>query len=380
MNPTVHLCLVSDQPTPNITPALDRSFRPKRVILLVSPEKQRQAQQIRQVLQPSGIRVSLWQIDDAMDVEHIRLRVLELLQPFQNNPAVADDIALNATGGTKPMSIAAYEVFRDYGLPIFYVHPGKDRLIWMHPSDRVSFALEDRIHLPQFFQAHGVEVEPGKMNRTILPDEQHQLSVRIIGNLSRLSKALGTLNYLANKAEGSLRVTLSQGERSWSELTELIGLFADCGWLSFDGEAICFDNEKSRFFVNGGWLEQHVMTVVHQIRNQQRQHIHDLAQGLVVNRGGVRNELDVVFLNDNSLYLIECKTGDLVTNKGVGGQVVYKLDSLTDDLGGLRARAMLVSCRHLKKADLERAKQAGIRICSDSGLKNLQSVICQWLA
>jgi len=122
-----------------------------------------------------------------------------------------------------------------------------------------------------------------------------------------------------------------------------------------------------------------VMTAVHRIRSQGGQHIHDLAQGLMVKRGNVKNELDVVFLNDNSLHIIECKTGNLKKEKGVGGQVVYKLDSLTDNLGGLRARSMLVSLRQLKPTDQERAKQAGIRVCSGPSLKNLQSEICQWL-
>jgi len=64
-----HLCLVSDQPTPNITPVLDASFKPQQVILLTSPEKQQQAERLKQAMQPSGVRVSLWPIDDAMDID-----------------------------------------------------------------------------------------------------------------------------------------------------------------------------------------------------------------------------------------------------------------------------------------------------------------------
>ena len=44
------------------------------------------------------------------------------------------NLALNVTAGTKIMSLAAYEVFRERGLPIFYVHPQKDLLIPLLPA------------------------------------------------------------------------------------------------------------------------------------------------------------------------------------------------------------------------------------------------------
>ena len=43
MKPIIHLCLVSAQATPNLTPALDPAIRPRRVILLVSPDMRRRA-------------------------------------------------------------------------------------------------------------------------------------------------------------------------------------------------------------------------------------------------------------------------------------------------------------------------------------------------
>ena len=81
----------------------------------------------------------------------------------------AGTIALNATGGTKPMSIAAYEVFRTFGLPIFYVHPEQDRLIWMHPSGRPAVDLANRLDLEPFLRAHGASVTGGAVQRRPAP-------------------------------------------------------------------------------------------------------------------------------------------------------------------------------------------------------------------
>jgi len=363
-----HLCLVSDQPTPNITPILDRSFKPDRVILLTSPEKQQQAERLRQVIQPAGIAVTLWPIKDAMDIEHIRDRILELLEKHEHG------IALNATGGTKPMSIAAYEVFRGLDLPIFYVHPAQDRVIWMHPSGWESFAIEERIRLPQFLQAHGVE--SNAINRTTMPGRLQALTRTLIRDIDRFMKPLGTLNYLAFQARSSLRSPLEKDKRNWQSLRDLLDLFAAEQLLEVGDDYVRFRDEDARFFVNGGWLEHHVFSVIHQIRNSNT-HIHDLAQGLEVERGAVRNEIDVAFLCDNRLHLIECKTKQF---KQGGSDAVYKLDSLTDALGGLRAASMLVSFQQLGQADIKRASQAHIEVCAGRDIQRLEESIRHWIA
>ncbi len=367
MKSTCHLCLVSDQPTPNITPLLDASFQPKEVILLTSPEKKLQAERLKLVIQPCGVRVSIWPIDDAMDVEHIRDRVFELLEQHEGS------IALNATGGTKPMSIAAYEVFRGLGLPIFYVHPDKDRVIWMHPSDRKAFDIEDRIRLPQFLQAHGVQSKT--MNRTAMPKHLRQLTRTLISEIDRFTAPLGTLNYLAYQAHPTLQTSVPKDKRRWKELGDLMGLFAAENLLEVAGDQVRFRDEDARFFVNGGWLEHHVFSVIHHMRSV-NPHIHDLAQGLNVVRGEVCNELDVVFLCDNRLHLIECKTKQF---KQGGSDAVYKLDALTDALGGLRAASMLVSFQKLGKHDRNRASEARIAVCTGRDIRHLDEKIRRWI-
>jgi len=370
-NPACHLCLVSDQPTPNITPVLDASFRPDKVIFLTSPEKHQQAERLKRVIRPYGVHTSIWLLDDAMDIEHIRNRVLELLQEMTAADATA--IALNATGGTKPMSIAAYEVFRGLDLPIFYVHPEQDRVIWMHPSGMASFDIEDRIRLPQFLQAHGVESKT--MSRTAMPGRLQRLTRTLIQDIDRFIKPLGTLNYLAFQARTSLHSHLPDDKQHWRELTDLLALFAQEQLLEVSGGDVRFHDEDARFFINGGWLEHHVFAELHRMRSG-NSHIHDLAQGLEVQRGEVCNEIDVAFLCDNRLHLIECKTKQF---KQGGSDTVYKLDSLTDALGGLRAASMLVSFQSLGRADKNRAKQAHIAVCAGRDIQRLDDNLRRWI-
>lgn len=363
-----HLCLVSGQPTPNLTPLLDSAMKPEEVILLVSPDMCRQAEWLRQAIAPAGIRVHQWFIENAWDIEHIRDRVMGLLQEYGD-----ESMALNATGGTKPMSIAAFEVFRDLDLPVFYVHPEKDRVIWLHPKEMPAYDIEERIRLPQFLLAHGVVSE--RPNRTVVPHLLRELTKTLVRDMHRFADALGTMNYLAFQARNkTLSVMIPEDKRQWGALLELFDLFAVAGLLAREGEQIRFKDDKARFFVNGGWLEHHLFALLHKIRAA-NPHIHDLAQGLNVTRGDVKNELDIAFLADNTLYLIECKTAQF---RQGGAEAIYKLDALTDAVGGIRARSMLVSFQSLSKADRDRAAQAGIQLCIGRDIQQLEQIILNW--
>jgi len=367
-----HLCLVSDQPPPNITPALDRNFRPEQVIMMYEPDMQQRAEQLKAALKPSGIDVREWPVDNGWDTAHIKDRVLSLLSEYDG------DIALNTSGGTRPMSIAAHEVFTAFDHPSFYVHAERDRVVWLYPSSHAAFDIEDRIRLPQFLQAHGVSVQP--VNRAPVSQLWRNLTQKLVHDIDQFSKPLGTLNYLASNAEERLQVAFPRNKEDWTALMDLIQLFEDAELLELKRGYLTFPNEGSRFFVNSGWLEHYVFAAVQHLRGDRLPHIHDVVQGLNVCRGeyhqAVHNELDVAFLHDNALHLIECKTGQF---RQGGANTLYKLDALSDMLGGLRARPMLISYQPISQADKRRAEKDHIQLCIGSQIQQIETVISQWV-
>jgi hypothetical protein len=383
MKPIIHLCLVSAQATPNLTPALDPATLPRRVILLVSPDMRRRADWLEQVLAPRGIAVERWPIEDAWNVEQVQIRVLELLER-EHEAVERKEIALNATGGTKPMSIAAYEAFRAYELPIFYVHPEKDRLIWLHPSGEPAVDLADRIRLRPFLLAHGARVESSSTRA--IPPALRDLTDWLVKNVGAYSKPLATLNWLAREAEkGLVTPRLESWQLRDRGLHELIGRFADARVLNRRGQSLRFPDEEARFYVNGGWLEEHVFGVLFNLRADLPQ-IQDVARSVELvretARGEVPNEIDVACLADNRLYLIECKTRQWRGKSAgtAGAQALYRLDTLSDLLGGLQARAMLVSYRDLLPYDRQRAADLGIAVCAGGALRNLRARLAEWIA
>jgi len=377
-----HVCLVSAQPTPNITPVADAQTRPKRVILVVSNDMQSQAEWLGNVIKQRGVRVEGWPIVDPWDVEHLQSRLMELLEREQEGVA-GKTLALNATGGTKPMSIAAYETFRAYDLPIFYVHPEQDRLIWMYPQNGPALVLEDTIKLGPFLAAHGATArEP--IERTPPAPEVIDFAEELVKDLDRYAKALPVLNALAASARNRRESARLDRNDPGSSLDELIERFADAGYVVRQDSVLRFPDEAHRAFVNGGWFEQYVFHRVKRLHAEDVP-VQDAACNLTVERTvrrkPVTNELDVALLVRNKLYVIECKTRSWPENPdgSSGADALYKLDSLVDLVGGLKARGMLVSYLPLPDKDKRRAADLRIEVCEGREVAELSSRLAKWV-
>jgi hypothetical protein len=380
MRADCHVVLVSDQPTPNLTPVLDPELKPQEIVLVISPDMRRQAQWLAEALKDTGILVTRWPIEDAWNVEHVRDRILDLLSERTNQA-----IALNVTGGTKPMAIAAYEVFRAEPFPIFYVHPETDHLIWMyHPDRPPSRDLADRVKLERFFLAHGVRVTD-KGDPLGVPDRLRTLNHELIHGIDSYQRPLGTLNWAAQTAERTLISDAIKPEsRRDRAFQALLGLFERADYLRADGQRLVFPDEDSRFYANGGWLEAHVWGLCLGLKKETG--IQDIGRGVEVERqtrgGPVPNELDIALLANNRLRVIECKTRRFDPTPGAhgkGADALYKLDALTDLLGGLKAKGMLVSYRNLSANDLKRAENHRIKVCDGAKLKELPAHLRQWI-
>ncbi len=371
MNISTHLILVSAQPIPNLTPILDDSLRPQKVVMLVSPDMQERSNALENILKPRGIGVERCLIDDPWNAARISDQVLDLLTQYPDG-----GIALNATGGTKLMSIAAYEAFRSEKLPIFYVHPEHDRLIWLSPK-LPDVDLSDRLKLKDYLMAYGassVEIlDPTGVSAPI-----RQLTQQLLADINRYASELGALNYLAGQADNPrLSCQIESGPQSRPYLWELLDLFEAAGLCKIDGHSLRFTDENARFTANGGWLELHTYALCLNLKKALS--IQDIASNITIKRQSgravVKNEIDIGLIKANRLHLIECKTGYLEK----GADVLYKLDSLRDLMGGLQGRAMLVSFNPLDKASRARAQELNIQLCCRSELRNLQHHLQTWL-
>jgi hypothetical protein len=380
-----HVCLVSAQATPNLLPVFDEAWRPRRVVLAASDQMTNAAQAVERVIKGMGlgIKVEIFRLPDPYDYQALFAAFVDLA----GDHARASGLALNVTGGTKLMAVAAQEVFRENRLPVFYVSVETDEIIVLG-GERRSDPLRAKFKVKDMLDAHGFSVESSRKPQ--VRAEVRDLSARLIDRVGDSGPALGQLNYLASEARSNsgLEVNLNEWQRDSRSLHEIVGLFEDAGQLKLiNGRSIRFPSEAARFFVNGGWLEDHVYQVIQDIRGQDDR-LTDVAMSvkMVYPDHRTRNEADIAFLHRNTLHLIECKTANLAANSGGGDdkatEAVYKMETLLK-LGGLRTRGLIVDYRGALSAhsvNIDRAKAAGIKVVGGRQLRDLRGWLQrEWL-
>lgn len=374
----IHFCLISDQATPNLTPLLDQCFKPKKIVMLVSKQMTKQAGYLEKFCKTRKIETEKLFIQDPYDPALIEDQVIEKLDKYRS-----DSVALNVTGGTKPMAIAAQQVFQMDNKSIFYVRIDTNQVIFLGKSIP-AFTLDCKLKIKDYLEVHGFECVSSE-NKSV----NHALS-EFASDLAKDAKAnagaIGLLNEIASKAEQSKSLSVKieeyKDKQQYPNLLHLIEKTESpkLNLTSFKSNNLYFRDEESRFYLNGGWLESHVFELAKSLDSAL---IQDIAMNIKIKtpewrQGEAENEIDVMILARNRMHLIECKTKNFSSDKARFDQALYKLDSLTA-LGGLNTRAMLVSYRNLQDSDNQRAKDLGIKVVKAEQLHGLKNKLNEWL-
>lgn len=372
-----HVCLISAQATPNLTPTLDDSLKPERVVMVTSPDMQRQADYLGKVMKRRGIAVERLDIADAYDFTGIEDTFLGWLAAHDS-----EEVALNVTGGTKLMAMAAQSVFASSGKPVFYVNADSDTVIFLGRRD-LSRHLDAKVKLRDYLEAHGYRLA-SKPTHPEIRAELRDLADRLIDRAERAGSALGQLNWLAKEATSSLRSpALDERQRDSINLRDIIDLFAEAGVLKVVNDCLVFPDAAARSFAHGGWLEFHIHRCLADLAPSANISDHALNLEVIAPDGKTKNELDAAFLQGNRLHIVETKASNLATSGSSGDgkatEAIYKLEALLK-LGGLRTRAMLVDYRgKLTDADKARATASRIRVVAAGKIRQIKGELREWV-
>ncbi len=382
-----HICFVSDQPLPNILPILSEQMKPEKVYLLCSDQQSKKGhgESQKAVLEHHGVKVRIVPVTDAFDMDNIEAAVDELIE--QHGPG---EIAFNATGGTKLMSIAAFERCQCKDVSVFYVQTPD--IIWLPRQEDnrdMRIPYSSSLKLKDFLLAHGVDLHDEE-NAPI--DERHRELARFWANRAeKYASAYSALNYYAANAEKDLSFNVSLQDRKQPPPPYLENLLEELEhekWITFhktgnkDQKSYKFKDEKARLFVNGGWLEMWVFHELQSIQQKQKYpQISIVTRNVQVQqrpgstRKPVKNELDVVAIVNHRMWVFECKTSRLgkPQDKREGEQMIYKLAGTMKNMGGLRTQGCVVSFNRLRDEEKSRAELLEIKVIDGHNLHDLKS-------
>ncbi len=368
-------CLVSEQAIPNLTPALDARYRPARVVLVVSNDSMAQrAAWLGRVLDRHGLpheTVRLTAPDD----------FAAMLADFRAIVTRHPDAALNATGGKKTMTLAAFRAFAEAGRPAFYVERD-NRLQWLEPAGDAHIPLATVLSLDDLLTAHGQEIVD---KRTRIDPRVPALAALLMDDPDQQkAAALTELGYFG--ADEMKEIRPKDGAPFDKRHRALLDTLQRMGFVRQQGKSwLCAKSDAA--LLAGAWLEQHTWHVIHEL--PPKLGVRDTCHGLRLasaSHPDVKNEIDVAFVRDNRLYLIECKAlkpqgpaRDRKKNKGIA-DFIYTLESVRKS-GGLAARAALLTWgTQPGPSDAARAEDNGIRILAGATLNNLELALATWVA
>ncbi len=381
---TIQINLMSEQLLPNVIPTLSQGVDNIEKIYLVLAGNlfKSHALLLKSFYEKKGIKeVSIFHCADANDYYALRAKADEL---YKNIKVFYPDayIALNATGGTKPMSIAFTQVFDrlSENSMALYTDTANKKVIILNDADNIKdlpylsvLSIDEYFSLYNFTVdssiAHHDHTDNDIIDNGSLSKSCLSLVLRNKGIVGKLNSIAQTTNFGSGRVDRfvskvTLHSKIPKPLSSFFKLAEIAGLLT----LSLD--CIEFRDADVARYLGGGWIEELIYLAAIEAG------ITEVALNVEGHQPQqAKNELDVVLLNNNQMLLIEAKTlnWSAPQNKGKGQDTVLKLESLTKNFGGLYAKGMIVTLYPLTSAMQDRL--ADMRNINAFCLKNYSSLV-----
>lgn len=285
-----------------------------------------------------------------------------------------DNILVNLTCGNKIMSLATYEFFKEKSLSnqnqnniqMYYLNAGNNIFHTVFPATQKNNSQYDLqgscCNIKEYLTAYSIEQD--KQNTPMRQFEQTRKFYKEIFELEK--GAIKNLYALRNEMEQSKEWKKLKSDSPFEEL--YIKSFAD----SNDKMAsICNLFEKTfgdkQFtknrikYLTGEWFEEYVYLLIKRGLKLSKDNIYlgvEIENKSISDRK-IKNEIDVIFINKNKLFVIECKTG-LTTKNGnsIFSDVMYKQLALRKYFG-LTAKSYLFVPEAIK-SDKNRTDRAEV--------------------
>lgn len=222
-----------------------------------------------------------------------------------------DTYYVNITGGTKVMSIAVYNFFSHFNALSYYVPVDRNEIRDMDGKQQ-PIELRYRMNLKEYFTLYGLYYEP--KNTLLYPFKQAQV----------LFEKMKLANFNRTK------------------IPEIYN-------------AQTLPNNTDRVYYAGGWFEEYVYS---RLKKELGLNDDEICKGAKIYRkeeevgkdNQVDNEIDVMFLLANKLYIFECK---MSISQRIRAQeqveaYLYKLAAISKDFG-LKVNSYLVTLHNMKE-------------------------------
>ncbi|MBI4752514.1 MAG: DUF1887 family protein [Acidobacteria bacterium] len=350
--------LVSEQTIPNLLLMKELSGVDK--YLLISTKAMEEKDRSTCIIAASGLpeeqfKRILVQEDVLSSIDEqlralFRRRSTSSDDPFLCN---TDEFIVNLTGGTKIMSIATYNCFKERNSKIYYIPIGKNQYFQIYPEiPSGEHPINYRVDIPTYLTAYGVTIENSKKIYSVKKDADQ-------------TQRFFDCYIKAAPSDLELIDSLREYRKKKIAIAEVDGLASFLERFSFrpsDPENLSKDDVK---YLTGDWFEEYVFSLFKSKLQFSDKYI---ATGINIRRRQTPNEFDVMFMLQNNLHVIECKTSIGDGDKSILVETLYKSAALRKDFG-LAAKTYLFTLTEggkektqIKPGDIDRGRMLGVDI------------------
>lgn len=265
---------------------------------------------------------------------------------------------VNLAGGTRYMALAVQQVFEKFHADYYYLDVEKNVIVKsvfddsIYDDDDHFFPVRYRMSVAEYLQIHSVkhDIKSLKDFEPIRSREEAErfLNVFISGQLT--SADYDVLETLRCHYRDKKRIHIQQVELAGEygcPATPNLSAFLNYIYFLPKINGVLLKEELE--YLTGGWFEEYVYYQVIEYLKPNEALIgpHIGREGLSLN-----NELDVVCIKNNKLFVIECKSG--VQGKRMFNEIVYKACALREMMLGISCYSYIFSLKKDHKEDLKR--------------------------
>ncbi|MDX1352891.1 MAG: DUF1887 family CARF protein [Thiomicrorhabdus sp.] len=380
-----HLVFADREMTPNLAPILDERLTVKRVLIIYSENLLENAQRLKTIYKGHKIQSDIHLIEPAFEIQTI---VEELQNLVKEIPY--ETLSINLSCANKLYTLGAFKAFESTPVGLYYLLPN-DQFKWIQPSGLPEFNIAENMQLEEFLHAHGIEyLSPVK-----LTPNQANFANKLVNAIQKIilqQHALKTYQHFSTRfTRGKSIKLIKQNDhyflndvnntRSRLKADLLLGFLRklhnqNVVHLKTENNEIYpipeQDNWKRTFF-EGGWLEYYTYRTLLELKTEMEK-IKEVAFGVKLQRENAYDEADVLFLANNQLFVVECKTGNNVNIN----LHLQRLDSLRNRLGGTTAHSLLVTTEVIG-ANLPKANLLNVGVIDGHKLSHLKQHLQQWI-
>lgn len=237
------------------------------------------------------------------------------------------DVYVNLTGGTKIMSMALFDFFKDKTKNCWYLPIGKNEIHNVVDSS-LKKDIVYRLNVKEYLACCGIFEEEGYK---ILPSNYSVKQANafydwLFENLEDNKVKIDAIRKLFRSSDAKFKKIYEKNKivlKDYNELNSIYDLI-DVLNLSIENEII---SKNDIDFITGGWFEYYCY---YKVASEKIDDI-KINVSIKANIQGVNsNEYDILYTHDNKLNVMECKT---FVDKILFSEAVYKLSALRKYFG-----------------------------------------------